>query len=322
LNSLAGLVILDEVQNLPELFPVLRVLADRDPNPAQFLILGSASPDLVREASESLAGRVAFVELAGFDLEEVGSENWMDLWVRGGFPRAYLAPDDARSQAWREDFIRTFLERDIPQLGIRIASEALRRFWTMLAHYHGQIWNASEIGRSLGISDQTVRGYLDILTGTFMLRQLQPWYENVGKRQVKSPKMYFRDSGLLHTLLRLPDFLALSGHPKYGASWEGFVIEQIDRILGLPEMYFWATHQGAELDLFFIERGLRFGVEVKASEAPKITPTMRRLLEELKLSYLWVVYPGKSSYPVEERIGVLAIGELDRLPGEITQITS
>ena len=314
LGSMEGLVVLDEVQNLPELFPVLRVLADRDPNPAQFLILGSASPDLVRAASESLAGRVAFVELSGFDLREAGRENWMPLWVRGGFPRSYLAADEALSFAWREDFIRTFLERDIPQLGIRIAPAALRRFWTMLAHSHGQIWNASEIGRSLGVSDQTVRGYLDILTGTFMVRQLQPWFENTGKRQVKSPKVYFRDTGMLHSLFGLPDFLALSGHPKYGASWEGFVIEQVARILAPPELYFWGTHEGAELDLLFFKGGLRYGIEIKASEAPRITPSMRRMPDELDLTHLWVVYPGRDSYPVEERISVLSIGELDRLP--------
>ena len=322
LGSLEGLVVLDEVQNLPELFPVLRVLADRDPNPAQFLILGSASPDLVRAASESLAGRVAFVELSGFDLREAGRENWMPLWVRGGFPRSYLAADEALSFAWREDFIRTFLERDIPQLGIRIAPAALRRFWTMLAHSHGQIWNASEIGRSLGVSDQTVRGYLDILTGTFMVRQLQPWFENTGKRQVKSPKVYFRDTGMLHSLFGLPDFLALSGHPKYGASWEGFVIEQVARILAPPELYFWGTHEGAELDLLFFKGGLRYGIEIKASEAPRITPSMRRMPDELDLTHLWVVYPGRDSYPVEERISVLSISELDRLPDEMEKFAS
>lgn len=319
LGSLTGLVVLDEIQNLPELFPVLRVLVDRALNPAQFLILGSASPELVRRASESLAGRVAFVELSGFHLQETGYENWKPLWVRGGFPRSYLAPDDERSLAWREDFIRTFLERDIPQLGIRIAPPALRRFWSMLAHYHGQVWNASEIGRSLGVSDHTVRSYLDILTGTFMIRQLQPWFENLGKRQVKSPKIYFRDSGLLHALLGLPDFLALSGHPKYGASWEGFAIEQAVQLLQLPEIYFWSTYQQAELDVLFIHNGRRFGIEAKAGEAPRITPSMRRAVNDLDLTHLWVIYPGKSSYPVEEKITVLAIGELDQLRDEVAR---
>ena len=304
LGSLTGLVVLDEIQLMPELFSVLRVLVDRPESQAQYLILGSASPALVKQASETLAGRVEFVELSGFNFSEVGVEVWEQLWVRGGFPRAYLSASDEDSQTWREGYIRTFLERDIPQLGITIPATAMRRFWTMLAHYHGQILNASELARSMGVSDKTARSYLDILTGTFMVRQLQPWFENIGKRQVKSPKIYLRDSGLLHSLLGLTDTHSLLAHPKVGASWEGYVLEQVIQNLHPGETYFWATHGGAELDFFFIRDGRRFGVEVKYSEAPKITKSMWIALEDLGLDHLWVIYPGEHSYPADDRITV------------------
>ena len=315
LISLEGLVILDEIQILPELFQVLRVLVDRPENKARFLILGSASPTIIKTASETLAGRVEFIELSGFDLSEVGDENWKTLWLRGGFPRAYLAATGDDSFAWREGFIRTFLERDIPQLGITIPAVAMRRFWTMLAHYHGQNWNASELGRSMGLSDKTVRSYLDILTGTFMVRQLQPWFENLGKRQVKSPKIYLRDPGLLHSLLDIPDWHNLLGHPKIGASWEGFVIEQIIKTFSPSQAYFWATHTGAEIDLVFSHRGKKLGVEVKFNEAPKITKSMRIALEDLSLDHLWVIYPGQKSYPVAEKISVCSLPDIDQLIG-------
>lgn len=244
LGALHGLVVIDEIQEQPELFQVLRVLVDRPEHQSRFLILESASPTLIKAASETLAGRVEYIELNGFDLLETGTENWEPLWLRGGFPRSFLATSDADSQAWREGFIRTFLERDIPQLGINIPAMAMRRFWTMLAHYHAQTWNASEISRSLGISDKTARSYLDILTGTFMIRQLQPWFENLGKRQVKSPKIYFRDTGLLHSLLGVPDKHSLLGHPKVGASWESFAMEQAIQILNPAEVYFLGNHAG------------------------------------------------------------------------------
>jgi len=314
LGSLDGLVILDEIQIMPELFQVLRVLIDRPENQAHFLILGSASPTIIKTASESLAGRVEFIELSGFDLSESGEQVWETLWLRGGFPRAFLAETNEDTLAWREGFIRTFLERDIPQLGINIPAIAMRRFWTMLAHYHGQTWNASELGRSMGLSDKTVRSYLDILSGTFMVRQLQPWFENLGKRQVKSPKIYLRDSGLLHSLLDIPDRHALLGHPKIGASWEGYVIEQILQTVHPSQAYFWATHSGAEIDLVFPHQGKKFGVEVKFNEAPKITASMRTALSDLGLEHLWVISPGQHAYPVDERISVWPLKEITRLP--------
>ncbi len=317
LGPLEGLVVLDEVQIMPTLFNVLRVLVDRPENQARFLLLGSASPDIIRNVSESLAGRVEFVELAGFDLREIGTEDWETLWLRGGFPRAFLAASDEDSLAWREGFIHTFLERDIPQLGITIPSTAMRRFWTMLAHYHGQTWNASELARSMGLSDKTVRSYLDILTGTFMVRQLQPWYANLSKRQVKAPKIYLRDSGLLHSLLSLPDHYSLVGHPRVGASWEGFVLEQVLRAIRPSEAYFWATHNGAEIDLFFQHRGRRYAVEVKFSEAPTITRSMRIALEDLALDHLWIVYPGPHTYPVHDKITVWSFQKLADLPSQI-----
>jgi len=318
LGSFQGLVILDEIQVMPELFNVLRVLVDRPETQARFLILGSASPDIIRNVSETLAGRVELVELAGFDLRETGADTWKRLWLRGGFPRSFLAASDEDSLAWREGFIRTFLERDIPQLGIRIPAAAMRRFWTMLAHYHGQLWNASELARAMGLSDKTVRSYLDILTGTFMVRQLQPWYENIGKRQVKAPKIYLRDSGVLHSLLSLPNLHILIGHPRVGASWEGFALEQVLLTLKPSETFFWATHSGAEIDLFFLAQGRRFGVEVKFNEAPHVTRSMRIALDDLALDHLWIIYPGQHAYPVHEQITVWPLREIAALPDRIT----
>lgn len=307
LGSLQGLVVLDEIQAMPHLFSVLRVLVDRPENKARFLILGSAAPHIIKNASETLAGRTEFVELSGFNLKEAGNDSSEKLWLRGSFPLSYLAQNNDDSLAWRNNFIRTFLERDIPQLGITIPAAAMRRFWTMLAHFHSQPLNASEIGRSLGLNDKTIRSYLDILTGTFMIRQLQPWYENLSKRQVKAPKIYFRDSGLLHALLDIQDMHALMGNPRLGASWEGFALEQVLQITRPAESYFWATHSGAELDLFFIKNGKRIGVEFKFNEAPTISKSMRVALHDLSLSHLWVVYPGRYFYPVDEHITVLPL---------------
>ncbi len=317
LGNLEGLVILDEIQLMPELFGTLRVLVDRPGQKARFIILGSASPDIIRNASETLAGRIEFVDLAGFDLSEVGSSNWQSLWLRGGFPRSYLAESELDSLTWREGFIRTFLERDIPQLGIQIPATAMRRFWTMLAHTHAQTWNASELGRAMGLSDKTVRSYLDILTGAFMVRQLQPWYETTSKRQVRAPKIYLQDSGLLHSLLNIQDMNSLYGHPKVGASWEGYAIEQILQIIRPSEAYFWATHSGAELDLLFFHKGKRYGMEVKFNEAPEITRSMQTTLHDLKLSYLWVIYPGSEAYQVDKQISVLS---LQKIPDLVLQL--
>jgi uncharacterized protein len=317
LSSLRGLVILDEIQAMPELFNVLRVLADRPRRSARFLVLGSASPSLIRGTSETLAGRVELIELAGFDLAEVKSASVDRLWLRGGFPRSYLARSGDDSFAWREAFVQTFLQRDIPQLGIHLPAAAVRRFWTMLAHYHGQTWNASELAGSMGLSDKTVRSWLDILTGTFMIRQLQPWFENIGKRQVKAPKIYFRDTGLLHCLLNLSSRHALLGHPRVGASWEGFAIEQALRALSYPEAYFWATHHEAELDLMFSRRGRRYGIEAKFDEAPRITRSMRTALHDLDLRHLWIVYPGNHVFQADERITAWPLSQIARLPAAV-----
>lgn len=317
LGSLKGLIVLDEIQAMPELFAVLRVLVDRRKSAARFLILGSASPTLIKGVSETLAGRVEFIELAGFDLEETGPRSLDALWLRGGFPRSFLARRNADSVAWREGLIQTFLQRDIPQLGITLAAPALRRFWTMLAHYHGQTWNSSELARSMGVSDKTVRAWLDILTGTFMVRQLQPWFENIGKRQVKSPKIYLRDSGLLHSLLNLPDRHALLGHPRVGASWEGFALEQVLRTLRPSEAYYWATHTGAELDLLFTHRGRRYGVEFKFTEAPTATKSMHIAIKDLGLRYLWIVYPGTEKFPIGPRLSAWPLRDVPELRAEL-----
>ena len=313
LEKLSGLVIIDEVQRQPELFELLRVLVDRPENPARFLLLGSASPYLVKGVSESLAGRIGFTDLSGFDLAEIGAGQYERLWLRGGFPRAYLAADDPAAILWREDFIRTFLERDIPQLGITIPAETLRRFWTMVAHYHGQIWNAATFARSLGASENTARRYLDILAGAYMIRVLPPWFENIRKRQVKAPKVYIRDSGILHALLQLQTLTDLQGHPKLGSSWEGFAIEQIICALETRDTYFWATHAGAELDLLVMAQGKRFGFELKYADAPARRRSMLIALEDLHLEHLWVVYPGDQAYDLDDRISVIPATDLTRL---------
>ena len=289
LETLSGLVIIDEVQRRPDLFELLRVLVDRPRHPARFLLPGSASPQLVRGVSESLAGRIGFVDLSGFDLTEIDAAQRDRLWLRGGFPRSFLADDDAASMIWRQGFIRTFLERDIPQLGITIPAETLRRFWMMVAHYHGQIWNAAEFARSLGASEVTARRYLDILAGAYMVRVLPPWFENISKRQVKAPKVYIRDSGVLHGLLQLGVLSELQSHPKLGASWEGFAIEQIIRLLDTRDAYFWATHGGAELDLVVHAGGKRYGFELKYSDAPGTTRSMQVAVHDLALAHLWII---------------------------------
>ncbi len=302
LSRLEGLVILDEIQRLPELFPLLRVLADRPEKPASFLILGSASLELVQGAGESLAGRISFVDVTGFTLQEAGAEHLRKRWWRGGFPSAFLARNDRAASQWHEDFFRTFLEQDIPQLGLRVPAMTLRRFWTMLAHYHGQIWNAAELARALGSSEPTARRYLDILAGTYMVRQLPPWFENLKKRQVKAPKIYLRDSGICHALLGIQGMDGLESHPKLGASWEGFALEQILATTGDRNAYFWATHAGAELDLLIFHRGKRLGFEFKYTEKPSTTKSMQTAVADLALDHLYVVYPGEHTIPLSEVI--------------------
>lgn len=309
LRSLTGLVILDEVQRRPDLFPLLRVLADRPGAPARFLILGSASPALIREGSESLAGRVSFIDVTGFSLAELGADTLSRLWWRGGFPRAHLSPDDSAARQWLEDFRRTFLERDIPQLGIQVPAATLGRFWTMVAHYHGQVLNVAELARALGSSEPTARRYLDILSGTYVVRQLPPWFENIKKRQVRSPKVYVRDSGLLHALLGIRDLPGLQSHPKLGASWEGFCLEQILSVCGDRAAYFWGTHSGAELDLL-LHAGRRLGFEFKFSEQPGTTKSMRVALQDLALEHLYIVHPGEHEFPLDEAITAIPLPRL------------
>lgn len=306
-----GLIVLDEIQRQPALLEVLRVLADRRASPARFLILGSASPSLIKNASETLAGRVYFVDMGGLSVEDVGQENMKQLWIRGGFPLSYLKETEDASVTWRENFIRTFLERDLPQLGIQIPAVMMRRFWTMIAHYHGQIWSSSEISRSLSISHPTARKYLDILTGGFVIRQLQPWFENAGKRVVKSPKVYIRDSGILHYMLNIPSWHSLQSHPKLGASWEGFAIEQVLEMFGEHDAYFWATHGGAELDLFLLRNGKRIGFEFKYSDSPTMTKSMHIAISDLKLDKLYVVYPGSSNFIMNEKTECIGLADLD-----------
>ncbi len=314
-DSLSGLVVIDEIQTLPELFQTLRVVVDKPQNKCCFLILGSASPSIIKNVSETLAGRVEFIDMAGFSLAELGEASAEMLWIRGGFPRSYLAKSDSDSVAWREGFIRTFLQRDIPQLGIQIPSAMIRRFWTMLAHWHGQTWNASKIASSMGLTNKTVRSYLDLLTDTYMIRQLQPWHENIAKRQVKSPKIYFRDTGLLHSLLDLEDGYGLRGHPQCGASWEGFAIEQVLQAIRPAQAYYWATYSHAELDLFFILNGKRYGLEFKFSEAPTKTKSMAIAIDNLKLEKLLIVYPGTESWPVDDKITVCPLSQVQQLLG-------
>ncbi len=310
LRPLRGLVVIDEAQLQPDVFPVLRVLTDRRPAPARFLLLGSASPDLARSVSESLAGRVAIVPMAGFDLQEVGATELRTLWARGGFPRSFLARTDADSVRWRADFVQTFLERDLARFGVNVPPAALRRLWLMAAHHHGQILNSSELGRSLGESHTTVRRHLDILCGAYVLRLLPPWFENLGKRQVKAPKLYVRDSGVLHSLLGLGSFAALEAHPKLGASWEGFALEEVLRVTGDRDAYFWATQAGAELDLLVIRGKDRFGFEFKYADAPVVTKSMRVAKEDLGLKRVLVVHPGDRSYPLGEWSEAVAMAGL------------
>lgn len=305
LEFLEGLIVIDEIQRLPNLFPVLRVLADARNKKQKFLILGSASRDLIQQSSETLAGRIAYIELTPFSLFEV--EDWQKLWVRGGFPDSYLAPSSEDSEYWRKQYISTFLERDIPNLGIRIAPQALRRFWMMLTHYHGQSFNASEIGKSLGVADTTARGYLDILTGTFMVRQLIPWIENnIKKRQVKLPKIYFRDSGIYHTLCGIPNLDALLHFPRFGASWEGFALEEVIRKhqAAPEECFFWGAHSEAELDLLLFKNGKKIGFEFKYQDAPRLSDSMLIANKTLNLDTLTVVYPGNKEYRLTENIVV------------------
>jgi len=312
LQSLGGLIVIDEIQRSPHLFEVLRVLADRLRPPRRFLVLGSASPELLRQSSETLAGRIVYHQLKGFSLVEIGADNYRRLWLRGGFPRAYLARSQAASFEWREAFIRTFLERNLPSLGITIAAPTLRRFWTMLAHYHGQTWNSSEFGRSFGVADTTVRHYLDLLTQALVVRQLSPWHENISKRQVKSPKVYISDSGLLHGLLGLATLADLDAHPKVGASWEGFAIAQVIHRLRVPDAqcHFWATHAGAELDLLVVKGALRLGFEVKRTMAPKVTPSMRAAIADLRLKRLDVIHAGSETFPLSKQIRAVALSRI------------
>ena len=309
LRPLEKLVVIDEIQRRPDLFPLLRVLADRTPLPARFLILGSASPDLLRQSSESLAGRLETVSLEGFRLSDLGAAAQSRHWLRGGFPLAYTARTEADSLTWRRQFLQTFLERDLPQLGIRIPAAVLRRFWNMVAHYHGQIWNAAELARALAVNESTVRRYLDLMTGVFMVRQLPPWFENLGKRQVKAPKIYVRDSGLLHTLLGVTSQHDLEHHPKVGASWEGYAVEEVLKALQPDEAYYWATYNGAEIDLILFKDGRRVGVECKRADAPALTPSMRIALADLKLDQLSVVYPGEKKYSLARNVEVVPLAK-------------
>lgn len=311
LEPLKGLVVIDEVQLRPELFPILRVLVDRRDNGARFLILGSASGELLRQSSESLAGRVERVEIGGFNLSEVGAESSDRLWHRGAFPDAFLASSAEDSAAWCQQFIQTLLERDFPQWGVRVPATALLRFWTMLAHFHGETWNAAAPARAMGVNPSTTRRYLDLLTDALMVRQLQPWHANLGKRQVKSPKIYLRDSGLLHQLFGVGHSVkALLTHPKVGESWEGFAIEQVLAAENHDDAWFWATHQKAEIDLI-LRRGDRLlGVECKRVDAPRMTPSIRIALEDLGLERVAVIYPGAKRYPIAERVEAVPLRDL------------
>ena len=312
LRPLNGLVVIDEIQRRPDLFPVLRVLADRKGTPARFLILGSASGNLMRQTSESLAGRMERVVIGGFSLSELGSEAEQKLWLRGGLPLSFLAESDLNSIEWRKNFIQTLLERDFPQWGVRVAATALQRFWTMVAHYHGQIWNSAEPARALGVSESTIRRYLDLLTDAFMIRQLQPYHANLRKRQVKSPKIFVRDSGLLHQLLGIDSMKSLYSHPKVGASWEGFVIEQMLMMESHDEVFFWATHQGAEIDLILRRGDALYGVECKRSDTPRLTPSIRIALSDLKLKHVFVIYPGTQRFPLASQVEAVPLHALSK----------
>jgi hypothetical protein len=307
LRPLKKLIVIDEVQRRPDLFPLLRVLADRRPSPARFLLLGSASPGLLKQSSETLAGRLETVPLEGFRLADLGAAAQDRHWLRGGFPCAFTPRRETDSVSWRSQFLQTFVERDLPQLGVRIPAMAVRRFWNMLAHYHAQIWNAAELARALSVNESTVRHYLDLLTGVFMVRQLAPWHENLGKRQVKAPKVYVRDSGLLHSLLGIANRRDLENHPKVGASWEGYAVEEVIKALQPDETYYWATYNRAELDLLLFKKGRRIGVECKRADAPTLTPSMRIAMEDLGLDRLYVVYPGEKAYTLGNKIEVVPL---------------
>jgi predicted AAA+ superfamily ATPase len=313
LSAHEGLVIIDEVQRLPDLFTLLRPIADSPTRRARFLLLGSASWDLVRGVSESLAGRIHFIDVGGFSLQELGPGTQKELWLRGGFPRAYLAKDEDQWVRWMDNFSRTFLERDIPALGSRVAPRSLNRFWNMLAHFHGQTWNAAQLARSMDVSPTAVNHYRDLLAGTFMLRVLPPWFENLGKRLIKSPKVYFRDSGILHHFLGIKDHHSLHTHPRYGASWEGFALEQTLLAHGQRDAYFYATQRGAEVDLFLLRNGQRWGFEFKCTDAPKTTKSMHTTSDDLNLDHLWIVYPGDHTFPLTEKITALPLTEIDSL---------
>lgn len=316
LEPLRGLVVIDEVQRAPDIFRLLRVLADRRPRPARFLLLGSASGDLLRQSSESLAGRVEYLRMGGFTLDEVGAPKADALWRRGGFPEAFLAKSEDGAVRWRRAFIDTFIERDLPQLGVRVSSVAIRRFWTMVAHFHGQIWSHADPARALGVSEPTVRNYLDLLTDALVIRQLQPWHANLRKRQVKSPKVYVRDTGLLHELLGIESRRALLHHPKLGASWEGFAIEQVLATEPHTDAAFWATQQSAEIDLVLQRGGKLYGVECKRVDAPTMTPSIRNALVDLELERVAVVYPGDRRYVIADRVEAVPIAAL-AVPGSL-----
>jgi predicted AAA+ superfamily ATPase len=317
LEPLSGLIIIDEVQRAPQLFSLLRYMVDHRPD-QRYLLLGSASPGLIRQSSESLAGRIGYYELSGFRLQDVGVDQWRTLWMRGGYPKSFTALSEKHSHLWLEQYIATFLERDIPQLGITIPATTLRRFWTMLCHYHGQVINYAEFARSFGVSDMTVRKYLDILEGVFMVRRVQPWHQNLGKRLVKSPKMYLRDSGIYHHLLSIRNVSELTTHPKLGASWEGFALECCIRTLDMraEEFYFWQTHSGAEVDLFWQDHGKNYAIEVKYSSAPKLTKSMKSAFADLNLDHLWVIYPGDRSYPLHPSISTLPIQKIEQIKAD------
>jgi len=321
LEGLRGLVVIDEVQRRPEIFPTLRVLVDRHPSPARFLILGSASPGLLRQSSESLAGRIETIRMAGFGLAELGAGALDRHWWRGGFPRSFLARSDGDSAAWRREFIQTFLERDVPQLASVVPASAttLLRFWRMLANAHGGEWRATDFASSLGLDEKTVRRYLDLFSDLYMVRQLQPWHENLGKRQVKTPKVYLRDSGLLHQLLGIQTEPDLLSHPKCGASWEGYAIEEVLRAVDVEdaEAYFWKVHNGPELDLLVIKNGRRLGVEVKRADAPRLEASMRVAMKDLRLEQLLVLYSGRVRYAIEERVIAVPLTDVATRPARL-----
>jgi predicted AAA+ superfamily ATPase len=312
LRTLRGLVVIDEVQRRPNIFPILRVLADRRDNPARFLILGSASGDLLRQTSESLAGRMERVTIGGFSLRELGAGAEQDLWVRGGLPLSYLARSETDSRAWRKGFLQTLLERDFPQWGVRVPAVALLRFWTMLAHYHGQTWNAAEPARAMGVSESTARRHLDLLTDALVVRQLHPYHANISKRQVKAPKIYIRDTGLLHQLLGIGALKELLRHPKVGASWEGFVIEQVLTAEPHEEAFFWSTHQGAEIDLILRRGDKLLGVEAKRSDSPGLTPSIRIALQDVGLARVAVLYPGTKRFPIADQVEAVPVQALEK----------